>query len=61
MADAHFNLGAGYTALNEKQAALEQYRRLQLLDEKWAKKLYGVIYKDKLLVIRRSQITQIEK
>jgi protein O-GlcNAc transferase len=58
--DSHFNLGAVYLALNDKGAALEQYRKLQLVDPDRANKLYGVIYKGKLLVIKKKNHPDLE-
>ncbi len=48
-AEAHFYLGAVYIARREKSAALKQYARLQSLNSDIANKLYGEIFKDKIL------------
>ena len=42
-ASAHYNLGLAFVALNNRNAALEQYRILQRLDNARATKLFGQI------------------
>ena len=49
---AYFNLGIVYAALKRRDATLENYRTLQVLDESLAEKLYIEIFKDKLMVVR---------
>ena len=41
--DAHYNLGLSYFGLNNRNAALEEYRILQRLDPDKATKLFNVI------------------
>jgi tetratricopeptide (TPR) repeat protein len=40
-ASAHFNLGMSFLALNNRNAALEQYRILQRIDQARATKLFN--------------------
>jgi tetratricopeptide (TPR) repeat protein len=42
-ASAHFNLGMSFLALNNRNAALEQYRILQRIDAARATKLFNHI------------------
>jgi tetratricopeptide (TPR) repeat protein len=42
-ASAHYNLGMSYVALNNRNAALQQYRILQRIDQARATKLFNQI------------------
>jgi len=42
-APVHFNLGAAYLSLGNKEAALDQYKKLQVLDKEKSEELYNLI------------------
>jgi hypothetical protein len=42
-ASAHYNLGMSFLAVNNRQAALQQYRILQRIDSARATKLFNQI------------------
>ena len=46
---SRYNLGIVSLELRPKAEALKQHKKLQALDEKLVRKLYGEIYKDKIL------------
>jgi tetratricopeptide (TPR) repeat protein len=50
---ARYNLGIVSLELRLKSEALKQHKRLQSLDEQLARRLYGAIYKDKILDVSR--------
>ena len=52
-ATARYNLGIVSLELRLKAEALKQHRRLMALDEQLARRLYGKIYKDKILDVSR--------
>ena len=52
-APARYNLGIVSLKLRLKAEALKQHKKLQSLDEQLARRLYGEIYKDKILDVSR--------
>jgi tetratricopeptide (TPR) repeat protein len=52
-AGSRFNLGVSLVALSQKEAALEQHAALASLDPALARKLFALIYRDKILDVSR--------
>jgi tetratricopeptide (TPR) repeat protein len=50
---AHYNLGLALLRVRDRAAAIEQYKTLSGLSEAFATKLYGGIYRGKVLIVAK--------
>jgi tetratricopeptide (TPR) repeat protein len=51
-AEAHHNLAVLYLQRGQRSLALEQYHLLQSIDYEMSQKLFGIIFRDKILNVR---------